>query len=97
MLSLPSAVATHVAVLNNREMYEQILGNWIVQAKPKWEDEGFLCLMIICGRLAGRALIVVVDVYYDNVSSYVIYARERRLTMWSHEPTAHKSQSKCCA
>jgi hypothetical protein len=74
IFTFPSAVAIGVAVLNNKKIYRQILGNRIVQAKPKWEDVGFLCLMIVCGRLAGCALVVIVDVYYINISLDVIYA-----------------------
>jgi hypothetical protein len=80
----------HVAVLNNKEILMQILGNRIVHAKTKWEDEGFLSLMIVRGRLAGCAFVVVVDVYCMTVSSDSNDARMSKLTMWSHEPTAHE-------
>jgi hypothetical protein len=67
----PNAVAVRVAVLNNGEMYKQILGNRIVQANTKCGNEGSLCLMILHGRLASRALVIVVDIYYVAVSSHV--------------------------
>jgi hypothetical protein len=47
----------------------QILGDRIVQAKTKWEDEGFLSFMIVHGRLAGCAFVFVVDIYWMTVSS----------------------------